>query len=288
MKNLISTKAVWPTDIKGGEARRSRPVLAVTFAIPAVIVVGLLFVLISFRGGIEAAVADLALLLPVGYAFAAGMVASVNPCGVLMLSSYAFYQVRSEGESASALRRALKGFLIAAVVTLGFIVVFAISGSIIVAGGQWLTESFPYAGLIIGVAMMGLGIWLLVTHKTLGILAVKQVAVSPERNLWNAFLFGITYAVASLSCTLPVFLAVVGGSLAGDGLLSSLGQFIGYAFGMGAVIFVVTIGAALFRRAMARWLRLLTPYIHRLSAMFLVGAGAYLVYYWVFQAGLVL
>jgi cytochrome c-type biogenesis protein len=57
---------------------------------------------------------------------------------------------------------------------------------------------------------------------------------------------------------------------------------------MGTVIFAVTIGAALFRRAMARWMRLVTPYIHRVSAMFVIGAGAYLVYYWVFQTGLVL
>jgi hypothetical protein len=28
------------------------------------------------------------------------------------------------------------------------------------------------------------------------------------------------------------------------------------------------------------------PYIHRASAMFLVAAGAYLIYYWVFFVGL--
>jgi len=104
--------------------------------------------------------------------------------------------------------------------------------------------------------------------------------------LGNAFLFGIAYAVGSLSCTLPIFLVVVGTSLTGEGLLSSFGQFIGYGLGMGTIILIVTMGAALFRRAMVRWLRLMTPYIHRVSAMFLTGAGAYLIYYWVFQAGL--
>ena len=55
---------------------------------------------------------------------------------------------------------------------------------------------------------------------------------------------------------------------------------------MGTIIFLVTIGAALFRRAVGRWMRLVTPYIHRVGAMFLVGAGAYLVYYWLFVSGL--
>jgi hypothetical protein len=27
------------------------------------------------------------------------------------------------------------------------------------------------------------------------------------------------------------------------------------------------------------------PYVHRMSALFLAGAGVYLVYYWVFVAG---
>ncbi len=286
MRNIISTKALWPSEKDEGQARKSRLALTLTFAIPAFLVVVALVLLVSFRGGIEAAVANLALLLPVGYAFAAGMVASVNPCGVLMLSSYAFYQMRDQGAGASVTRRALRGVTIATVVTAGFVVIFAVAGGVITAGGQWLVRVFPYAGLAIGVGMVGLGVWLLATRRTLGILAGKRVAVDPQRNLGNAFLFGVTYAIASLSCTLPIFLVVVGSALASEGVWYSFGQFIGYALGMGAIIYVVTVGAALFRRALARWLRLLTPYIHRLSAMFLVGAGAYLVYYWVFQSGL--
>lgn len=287
MRDIISTKAVWPAEDETGKMKGSRLILAATFGIPALLVVGLLLLLISFQGGIETAVANLALLLPVGYAFAAGMVASVNPCGIMMLSSYAFYQVRSEGSRASSSRRALWGWLVAVVVTLGFVVIFAAAGAIITVGGQWLISSFPYAGLLLGAAMIGVGVWLLVTRRTLGFVPGKQVSVDRQRSLGNSFMFGLVYAVASLSCTLPIFLAVVGGALVSGGLLSSLGQFIGYALGMGVVIFVVTTGAALARRAMARWLRALTPYVHRLSAMFLVGAGVYLIYYWLFMGGLV-
>ena len=200
--------------------------------------------------------------------------------------SIVLYQLRSEGTSSSAARRALKALLIAVVVTAGFIVVFAAAGGIITAGGRWLVTIFPYAGLVIGAAMVGLGVWILVTNRTFSILSASPMTANRQQSLENAFLFGIAYAVGSLSCTLPIFLVVVGTSLTGEGLLSSFGQFIGYALGMGTIIFAVTIGAALFRRAMVRWLRLMTPYIHRVSAMFLIGAGAYLIYYWIFQAGL--
>ena len=286
MRKIISTKTATPLEIDSDKKKDSWLALAATFVIPAVLVFGLLFLLVSFRGGIEAGVANLTLLLPVGYAFAAGMVASVNPCGVLMLPSYVFSQLRTEGASSSAARRALRGVLIAAVVTAGFVLIFAAAGIIIAAGGQWLVTFFPYAGIVLGVAMAGLGVWILGTGRTLSILGGGRVNVDRQQTLGNAFLFGIAYAVGSLSCTLPIFLVVVGTSLASGGLLSSFWQFIGYALGMGTVIFAVTLGAALFRRAMGRWIRLVTPYIHRVSAMFLIGAGAYLVYYWVFTAGL--
>jgi cytochrome c-type biogenesis protein len=73
--------------------------------------------------------------------------------------------------------------------------------------------------------------------------------------------------------------------MSSEGLLISSGQFVGYALGMVTVILAVTLSAAPFRRATAHWMRLVTPYVRRVSAMFVIGAGAYLVYYWVFQTG---
>jgi cytochrome c biogenesis protein CcdA len=289
MKGLITTKKEYTGSGKDGEKTKdSRWVLAATFLIPALIVTAILFLLISYQGGIETAVGDLALLLPLGWSFAAGMVASVNPCGIMMLTSYTFYQVRAEGASASTGRRVLRGLWMASVITLGFVAVIALAGWIIGIGGRRLVNIFPYAGLVIGVAMIGLGVWLLVTRKTISILGGKPKAIDPQRSLVNAFLFGIVYALGSLSCTLPIFLAVVGGSLAGDEFHFYFGQFVLYALGMGSVIFIVMIGAALFRRAMAQWLRTLTPHVHRLSTMFMIGAGLYLIYYWLVLSGSVL
>jgi cytochrome c biogenesis protein CcdA len=285
-KKLIGTKSASPLEIDDEKKKESRLALLATFLVPAVLVTGLLLLLVSSRGGIEARVADVALVLPVGFAFASGMVASVNPCGVLMLPGYVFYQLQEKGVRSSPARRALRGLVLAAVVTSGFVLVFAAVGGIVAAGGQFLVRSFPYVGLIVGFAMVGLGVWILATDRTLSILATSRVTVDRRRTLGNAFLFGLAYAIGSLSCTLPIFLVVVTTSLAGGGPLAAFTQFLGYSLGMGTIIFVVTLGAALFRRAMGRWLRLVAPYIHRVTAMFAIGAGAYLVYYWIFQAGL--
>ncbi|MFN3974316.1 MAG: cytochrome c biogenesis CcdA family protein [Dehalococcoidia bacterium] len=261
--------------------------LVASFLLPSALVVGLLFLLLSLRNGITAGVASLTEVLPVGYAFAAGMVSSVNPCGFFMLPSYlAFYLgVNEEGFSrAPVAGRVVRALLVGGVVTLGFVASFGAVGAGVALGGRWLTGVFPYAGLAIGIGMVGLGMWLLVSHQAVGIMAASRVVVTPKRTLRNVFLFGVAYAVCSLSCTLPIFLVVVGSALATRGLGASFGQFLSYSLGMGAILILLTVGTALFREAATRWVRGVIPHVHRVSALFLIGAGAYLIYYWGFYA----
>lgn len=267
---------------KAGDAQGDRSTLLISLLLSGALVIVLLVLLVSTRTRLEGAVSNLASLLPVGYAFASGMVATVNPCGALMLPSYIFFQLGAdeEDEPSSTVDRVLKAIRITIATTAGFAVIFGAVGLIVSAGGRWLTDLFPYAGLLIGAAMVGLGVWLLASHRSVGILAAGRVSVTPERTPWNMFLFGIAYGISSLSCTLPIFLVVVGTALGSGSLLISLAQFMGYALGMGAVLAAITIGTALFREAMERWLRRLMPYVHRVSALFLIGAGIYLIYYW--------
>ncbi len=259
-----------------------------TFGVPALLVLLLLAVVILLRGGAEGMMARLAGVLPVSYAFAAGMVASVNPCGILMLPTYAVYHLGTgdDSERKHVLRRFLQAVRVALVVTAGFTTIFTMVGAVVAAGGQWLATVFPFAGLLIGAAMAGFGIWLLLGHHTIGIAAAGRVRIAPQRTLVNMFLFGIVYAIGSLSCTLPIFLVVVGSALAGGDAATAFSQFLGYALGMGTIILVVTVGTALFRRAVSQWLERLTPYVHRFGTFFMIGAGVYLVFYWVFALGL--
>ncbi|MCP4196896.1 MAG: cytochrome c biogenesis protein CcdA [Proteobacteria bacterium] len=258
------------------------------YVIPVGVVALVLLSLIAIQNSAESAVAGVANWLPVGWAFAAGMVASVNPCGFLLLPSYLSYQLGNQEEGfyeQSTVSRLGRALILGGVATAGFLLILAVVGVGIAAGGQALVRVFPLAGVAIGVIMAGLGLYLLVTHRTLGIMSASRVTITPEKNLRNVFSFGVVYAVGSLSCTLPIFLVVVGGSLAAGDAVASFLQFIGYALGMGSVLIAVTIGAALFRGAVSKGLRRVMPYVHTMSALFLVGAGLYLVYYWVFITG---
>ncbi len=88
-----------------------------SFALPVLVVGVLLFLMVSVRDGVETAVAALAGWLPVGYAFAAGMVASVNPCGFLLLPSYISYHLGTQEDGfyeQTVGRRVLKALLLGA------------------------------------------------------------------------------------------------------------------------------------------------------------------------------
>src|SRR5712691_9100913 len=71
---------------------------------------------------LQGSVSTLASFLPVGYAFGAGMVATVNPCGILLVPSLvAYYLSQGEQMPLTAWQRAGKALLLGLMATLGFV-----------------------------------------------------------------------------------------------------------------------------------------------------------------------
>lgn len=222
--------------------------------------------------------------LPVGYAFAAGMVAAVNPCGILLLPSLAAFALAAPGGSApgSGKARPWRALALGVTATAGFVVLFGVAGGVFAAGGRALARFFPYGGLLVGTGLVALGTFLVLSGRELGVFAVSRVweRARPGSGLASFFAFGVAYGVCSLACTLPVFLAVVGTALAAESLLAAAGRFLGYAFGMGTVLTAALVGVSLFEATVMRWVRVLVPHVHRVAAAFLVAAGVYTLGYW--------
>ena len=254
------------------------------YVVPAAGIVALGYLLIRVQASAENAAAELARSVQLGTAFGAGMVACVNPCGFIMLPTYLSLQLGTQETgygAASWLRRLLEAVRITAATTFGFVVVLAPVGLLVGLAGQAIGRVLPYAATGVGSGMVALALWLLISGRKISITAASRVHVTPERNTLNALLFGMTYSIASLSCALPIFLMVVSTALTADGWAISAAQFVSYALGMGAVIMAVTLGAVLLRTTLAQRLRTLIPFTHHVGVLFLLGAGAYLVYYWV-------
>ena len=80
----------------------------------------LLGVLVAVQAQTESAAVGLVSVLPIGYAFGAGMIASVNPCGFLMLPALISFHLGTDEAGyyqSAVLPRALKAIGVGAAVT---------------------------------------------------------------------------------------------------------------------------------------------------------------------------
>lgn len=213
-------------------------------------------------------------------AFSAGMVATLNPCGFAMLPAYLSYFMglsEEDGKSTGgALRSAL---LVGAVVSAGFLLIFGLAGIVITAGFRTVIDWIPWLALTIGVAVTILGIAMLRGYEmTIGLPKAKRAGKG--RGLGNVFGFGVSYAVASLSCTLPVFLTVVATQLTQRSFAGGLLIFLAYGVGMSIVLLGITVVMALGKQSLVTKLRASARYINRVSGAILVLAGAFIVWFW--------
>ena len=220
------------------------------------------------------------------FAFSAGMVSSVNPCGFAMLPAYLGLYLgdrTATGSGTSVQSRLGRAVLVGAVMSAGFVVLFGAVGLAIAAGARPLIGIFPWIGLGIGVLLTATGAWLATggsLYNALGERLSARIGGTGQRSVRGYFAFGLGYGIASLSCTLSIFLAVVGSSLTVGSLLDATLRFVSYGVGMGSVILALTVSMVIFQQAMVRLLRRTLPYIQPASAVFLLVAGSFITYYW--------
>ena len=223
-------------------------------------------------------------IFPLGFAFSAGMVSSVNPCGFAMLPAYlGLYLGDQQAPNQNLAARLQRALLVGTTVTAGFVLMFAAVGVPIGLGARGLVDFFPWVGLTIGVLLTVVGAYLLSGGKLYNNLAMRlsaRVGNANNNSVRGYFTFGLGYGTASLSCTLPIFLAVIGGTFTADTFLDSMLQFLLYGLGMGFVILALTVGMAVFKTAMVGGLRKVLPYVGTISAVMLLISGAFIVYYW--------
>ena len=217
------------------------------------------------------------------YAFAVGMLAALNPCGFVMLPGFAaFYVTTAEspghGWLGMRLRRAIE---MAVLTTATFILIFTIVGIIVVAGGSVLMRGIGWAGAAVGLVLIGMGTYQLVTRRSLAARFMPSTGVGYSRGARGAVVYGVAYAICSLGCALPTFLVVAGSVLVGNtDYVAAASRFVEYALGMGAVLTLVAASVALARDRGSRMLRRLVPVVEPVANVLLIVVGVYVLWYW--------
>lgn len=215
---------------------------------------------------------------PLALAFTAGLFAAINPCGFAMLPAYLSYYLGREDVAPDARSSIFRAAEVALTTSLGFVAVFAVVGIGVKAFSLSFEPWLPWITSLVGVGLVAVGV-LMVSGRQVSA-PVPKVARVREGTSWlSMFLFGVSYAVASLSCTLGVFLATVSATFTRSGITSGVAVFLAYAVGMSVVLVALTLALALARQSMVRAIRRTLPYVSRVAGGLLILAGAWFVYY---------
>jgi cytochrome c biogenesis protein CcdA len=221
----------------------------------------------------------------VGLSFAAGLVAALNPCGFAMLPAYLLLVVRGgrPGERSgvsSAVAAAGRAAAATVGMALGFLTVFGVFGALTVSAGATVQRFLPYATVVVGVVLIALGVWLL-SGRALSALTPRPLGPrwAPTARLGSMYGYGVSYAIASLSCTIGPFLAVTAAGLRGGSVVTGVAIYLAYSAGLTLVVGVLAVAAATASSAMVDRLRRILPFVNRVGGALLVLVGLYVAYY---------
>ena len=214
------------------------------------------------------------------YSFILGVMAAINPCGFVLLPTYLVYYLgteiqRGEESRSATLRRSLA---VGSAVSAGFVGLFLVVGIISRAFTNAIVTNSKYASLVIGVLLVAMGIAMFLGWKPP--IARPDVSVQRQRTVWNMFLFGIVYAIASIGCTIGFLTSVILGSVNRQGYVSGVLSITLYGLGMGLLVTSLTVALAFARVGFLTTLKKSLRWFDKVSAGFVTLTGLYLTWYW--------
>ncbi|MGA0877645.1 MAG: cytochrome c biogenesis CcdA family protein [Ilumatobacteraceae bacterium] len=211
--------------------------------------------------------------------FGSGLLAAVNPCGFVLLPTYLMYFLGVTGRPGTQEASVRRALLVSAALSAGFMSVFIVVGAVTRLFTDWINQNAKYVALIIGLALILLGIAMLFGYR-LPFTTPKLDAGQRDRTVASMFVFGIAYAVASIGCTLGPFSATVLGTIDTEGFAQGLIAIALYGAAMSLLVTTLTVSLALAQGWLLRVLRSGMKYVEIGSAVVMIFSGLYLAWYW--------
>ncbi len=211
--------------------------------------------------------------------FGSGLLAAVNPCGFVLLPTYLMYFLGVSGRPGTQRATVRRALLVSAALSTGFMTVFVIVGGISRLFTNWLNQNAKYVGLLIGVALVILGIAMLFGYR-LPFSTPKLETGKRDQTIASMYVFGLAYAIASIGCTIGPFSATVLGTIDTDGFFQGIVAIVLYGVAMSLLITTLTVTLALAQGGLLKSLRTGMKYVETASAIVMILSGLYLSWYW--------
>jgi cytochrome c-type biogenesis protein len=261
----------------------------------------------------EAAAIDLAQIGLLGMAFLAGLASFFSPCAFPLLPGYITYyfkqraDARVEGDAGDGARptgrSAATGLKLGSFAGGGIVLVYGILGVVIIGlvlvGVGISDKAISYMKPTVGVILLVMGVLTL-----LDVPINTGYLTAPFSRLWERvrpsrgprrpstgpaglFLYGVAYGSASASCSVPIFLALVGISVSTGNPMDALVTFAVFLLSMWLLMAVMTALLSVGEERVKRGLMRNYIAIKKVTGAVFVVAGAYLLWLFLKAEGLI-
>lgn len=211
-------------------------------------------------------------------AILAGALAAFNPCGFALLPAYLVSLVVDREIHHSKSELYLRALKFTAAMTLGFIVVFGLFATLISPFTGSIARYLPILTELVALVLLVVGAALL-RGRSFTMAKIWNPNIAPT-NAWRTQIgYGVTFALASLSCTIGPFLAITATAVQTKSVLKIIILFSTYALGMGIVVLILALLVATAQGTWINRIRQSQKFIGRIGGLLLIGVGMYEAWY---------
>ena len=212
------------------------------------------------------------------FSFVQGVLAFLAPCAVALLPGYivAFISRKSEGDPRT-LTRLGRGLKLAFLSILGILLIYIIAGGMILLANQLLKQYMKWITITMGVVLLWLGTMMIAEKNVSLSLHLKNATGKTEA--MEAFLFGTAYAIGALGCLFPLFVVVATQAMTASTAWVGASYILAYLAGMSGMMITAILLSVFTKDVLMRYLRGILPYMERITGIFLILAGGYIIYY---------
>jgi len=207
----------------------------------------------------------------ISLAFSAGLLTFLSPCSFAAFPIYIAYLINlRENKLISSL---IAGLLASITASLTLLILGLISSIIVME----LMAIYGYIKIALALILLILGLILISPREFIIPISIPTLRHSNFYLLSIAY--GVTYALTSLACGLPVFLMIIFTSASSGGLFGLILTLTSYTLGLALPMIIIALITFYSKNIVIKMYRVTAPIFKKLCSILLIIAAIYLILY---------
>jgi cytochrome c biogenesis protein CcdA len=139
-----------------------------------------------------------------------------------------------------------------------------------------IKENLIQFNLIVGIIIILMGFLMLTKYNIILPFKIKNAPI--RKGYYGLFLYGILYALVSISCVIPLFIGLVLRAIYSSNILEGFLVFFSFALGLSILFIIITILTLGAKKAIIKHINKILPKIQKIGSIILIIVGIWIIY----------